>query len=128
MRYIGVDPGSKFTGLAILEEDGTFSLHGEYENPIEVWLIIEAEGETDWENVTIILEDLIGGGQRDEHITRTIKIVGYLQFHCEESGYRYILVPNQARLANVMNVPFSIPGKDEIAAAAHALSAKERGL
>jgi hypothetical protein len=128
MRYIAIDPGSKFTGIAVLEEDGTFSFHGEYAEPIAAWFIIESESEDDLVNTTIILEDLIGGGQRDEHITRTIKIVGYFEFHCAESGYRMILVPNQARLANVKNVPSDITGKDEIAAAAHALSARERKL
>jgi len=125
-RYIGVDPGSKFTGIAILEEDGTFSFHGEYDNPVAAWEVIARETDGHQWDYVVILEDMLGSGQRDAHIIRTIKLVGYIYYHCIEAGITVELVPNQARLANIGNVPFDITGKDEIAAAAHALSAKER--
>jgi hypothetical protein len=124
MRYIGVDPGANFTGVAVLEADGSFSLHQELTDPVSVWLVIEDET---IEGVTqVILEDFIGGGQRDAYVTKTIKTVGYLENRCREAGVSIKLVNPQARLANVENVPKEITGKDEIAAAAHALSERER--
>jgi hypothetical protein len=129
MRYIGVDPGAKFTGLAVLGHDRNFSRHVEipYERTQDVWRIIAFEVMYD-RNTVVILEDLIGSGQRDVHIIRTIKVVGYIYWSCIEEDITVDLVPNQARLANVRNVPSEITGKDEIAAAAHALTALERGI
>ncbi len=126
MRFIGVDPGSKYTGIAVLDEDGTFLSHGELSDPIDVWR--EIYHWSPGSGVRIILEDLLGSGRRDAHIARTLKIVGYLENRCREANLTLHLVPNQARLPNVANVPPEITGKDEIAAAAHALSARERWL
>lgn len=125
MRFIGVDPGANYTGVAVLEDDGTFSAHREFGSPLDAWRMIYAETRKD-PNTTIILEDLLGSGRRDSFITKTLKVVGYLYWRCIESVLSVILVPNQRRIANVQNVPDDITGKDERAAAAHALTARER--
>lgn len=127
MRFIGVDPGANFTGIAILHaESGNFIYHAEFADPLDVWNRIDWHYDTIIGDDVICLENFIGGGGRDEYVTKTIKTVGYLEHRCREAGYHLILVNPQARLANVANVPPEIHGKDEIAAAAHALSAKER--
>lgn len=126
MRFIAIDPGSNLTGVAILSESGVFVFHSEYDDPIKVWHVIDWNYDHALRDDVIVIENFIGGGSRDEHVTRTIKIVGYLENRCREEGYRVYLVNPQARLANVANVPREIIGKDEIAAAAHALSARER--
>ena len=126
MRYFAVDPGANFTGIAILSESGEFEFHGEYADPVDAWKRIDWNYDHALRNDVIILEDFVGGGSRDVNVTRTIKILGYLENRCREEGYRVELVNPQARLANVRNVPAWITGKDEIAAAAHALSARER--
>lgn len=125
MRFIGVDPGSIYTGVAVLSFAGRFLFHGEFAYPVDAWYEIWS-----WSNkdCRITLEDMLGSGRRDAHISRTLKVVGYIQFRCQEESLTVELVPNQARLANVSNVPPEITGKDEISAAAHALSARERYL
>jgi hypothetical protein len=129
MRFIGVDPGARFTGVAVLESDGTFSQHGEYASALDVWRVIEREAKLPHDpddSLAIILEDLLGSGERNRFITTTIKIVGYIYWRCIEATLSVFLVPNQARLANIGNVPAEITGKDERSAAAHALTARER--
>lgn len=125
MRFIGVDPGSNYTGVAVLEEDGTFSFYHEYNDPIEVVrAIFRLSDPID----IIVIEDFIGGGQRNTYSSRTLRIVGYLFFRLVEAHRKVKLVVNQRRLANVKNVPPEITGKDEKAAAAHALSEREEWL
>lgn len=129
MRFIGVDPGAINTGVAVLEGDGTFSVHGEYANPLDVWATIRNECARihDPDNSAIvILENFLGSGRLNNYKYVTIRIVGYLYWRCLEAAIPVRLIPNQARLANVGNVPEQITGKDEIAAAAHALTARER--
>lgn len=126
VRFIAVDPGANYTGVAVLEEDGTFSEHGEYSSPLDVWQVVRDANEKDPRNTIVIIEDFLGGGSRDKFVTTTLKTLGYIYWRCLECVISAILVPNQARLANVRNVPKEITGKDEIAAAAHALSARER--
>lgn len=125
MNFFGVDPGANFTGLAVLNDNGEFVFHSEYADPIGVWNRIDWMYDRSCDDV-IVLENFVGGGGRDEFVTRTIKVVGYIENRCREAGYHLVLVNPQARLANVANVPAEITGKDEIAAAAHALSARER--
>ena len=124
MRFIGVDPGSNFTGVAVLTEDGTFLYHGEYADPVQAWYYIHhwAMGS----DAYVVIEDYVGGGYRDTHTTTTIKCVGYLYHRCREAGLEVELVNPQARLSNVANVPAEIAGKDERSAAAHALAYRER--
>lgn len=129
MRCIGVDPGAKFTGVAILESDGAFSDHREFALPLDAWHFIEVEAVKEHDpddGVVVALEDFLGGGVLNRWKLTTIKIVGYIYWRCLEAGVSVLLVPNQVRLANVANVPNTITGKDEIAAAAHALTARER--
>ena len=129
MRFIGVDPGANYTGVAVLESDGHFSVHAEFGCPTDVWELICREcvkSHDPDDGTTVILEDFLGAGRRDNYVTTTIKIVGYIYWSCIGSAFSVQLVPNQARLPNVRNVPIEITGKDEIAAAAHALSARER--
>lgn len=127
MRFIAVDPGANFTGIAVLEnKTGKFLFHGEYDDPVDAWLRISWNYDSVLNDDLVVLENFIGGGQRDEYVTKTIKTVGYIEHHCRESGYHVVLVNPQVRLSNVKNVPDEITGKDEIAAAAHALSARER--
>lgn len=123
MRYIGVDPGANFTGVAVLEVPDTFLFHAEFSDPTEVMIAIQRfAGPGD----RVIVEAMLGGGNRDAHIVKTIEVVGYVYYSCKEIGIEVEKVPNQARLANVKNVPSEITGKDEISAAAHALTAQER--
>lgn len=127
MRFIGVDPGANFTGVAVLHsESGNFVYHGEFADPVEAWYRINWNYDMIIGDDVVVLEDFVGGGGRDECVTKTIKTVGYIENRCREERYRVLLVNPQARLANVSRVPAEITGKDEIAAAAHALSAKER--
>lgn len=129
MRFIGIDPGANFTGVAVLESNGTFSVHCELAMPLDVWHLIETETTKEHDpddGVSIVLEDFLGGGSLNRYKLTTIKIVGYIYWRCLEAGIAVLLVPNQARLSNVSNVPEEITGKDEISAAAHALTAQER--
>jgi hypothetical protein len=123
MRYIGVDPGAKFTGVAVLEVPSTFLYHAEFDDPTEVMLAIQRYAQP---GDKVIVEAMLGGGGRDTYIVSTIEVVGYVYYSCIEIGIEVEKVPNQARLANVANVPKTITGKDEVSAAAHALSAEER--
>lgn len=126
MRIVGVDPGSIYTGIAVLDPDGDFSFHDEFESPLPVWSTINRQLEYSPLELVVVLEDFVGSGRHDAHMLRTIKIVGYIQWRCHEGQVPVELVKNQERLANVQNVPSFITGKDEIAAAAHALSYRER--
>jgi len=133
LRYIGIDPGAKFTGIAVYDTSvEQFIYHAEMANPVAVVQAIQEYVENDAsepeDESVVVLEDFLGSSPRDENVVATIKIVGYVYWTCKELGIIVVLVPNQARLANVANVPCDITGKDELAAAAHALSAKERKL
>lgn len=130
MYYIGIDPGSKLSGLAILDEM-IFVHHKEYEDPVNLWLDI-VDGNFLSHPCRIALEDMVGSGRRDENINRTMKVLGYLQFRIAEYGILNSidlvleLVVQQFRLAYVSLVPKYITGKDEKSAAAHALALRER--
>lgn len=128
MRFVAIDPGANFTGVAVLENDGTFSFHGEFADPVLVAERMLREAYKDPDDTLTIVEDFLGGGGRDKYVTSTIKVVGYLYLRCREARIRVILVANQQRLANVDNVPAEITGKDERAAAAHALTQREKRL
>jgi hypothetical protein len=125
MRIIGVDPGANFTGIAVLDDTtGEFEFWGESDDPVVIWEFIALYAR---DGVAIvILEDMLGSGRRDEYIQRTIEVLGYLDNRCREAGVEVQRVPQQARLANVRNVPPEIRRKDERSAAAHALSYRER--
>lgn len=126
MRIIGIDPGANFTGIAVLDADtGEFEFWAEADDPIVIWEFIATFCHS--EECEIVLEDMLGGGRRDEYIQRTTEVLGYLDNRCREAGLHVERVPQQARLANVKNVPKEIRRKDERSAAAHALSHRERG-
>jgi hypothetical protein len=124
MRVIGVDPGAVYTGVAILDSDGKFIYWNESDDPVVIWVAIE-EACRYGEGV-VVVEDFLGSGRRNEYTQRTTEALGYIYHRCREEGITVERVPQQARLANVMNVPKEISRKDEKAAAAHALSYRER--
>lgn len=124
MRIIGIDPGANYTGIAVLDaRTGEFEFWAESDHPIVIWEFIALYGRT---RSVIVIEDMLGSGRRDTFIQRTIEILGYLYHRCKEAGLMVERVPQQARLANVKNVPDTIKRKDERSAAAHALSYRER--
>ena len=124
MQIIGLDPGAKFTGMAILDCDTSeFALWLESDDPTVIWHVL---AEYYRKGDHIVLEAMLGGGRRDEWIQRTIEVLGYLKYRAKEAGYSVEEAPNQMRLANVSKVPKFIRGKDAVSAAAHALSHKER--
>lgn len=126
MYYIGIDPGSNYTGLAILSGD-VFVYHREYIDPVLLWT--EMEALIDTQTCLAAIEDMLGTGRRDKHIVRTIKVLGYLEYRFREQGrIKPEIVPQQVRLAYVSLVPKNITGKDEKSAAAHALALRERSL
>ena len=128
MRIIGIDPGAKFTGIAVLNATtGEFEFWAESDDPVAIWEMVVGQlmHGYDGEEVHIVIEDILGGGRRDEYVQRTIEVLGYLYNRCREIKLRVTRVAPQARLANVSRVPKKIRGKDEKAAAAHALSYKE---
>lgn len=124
MRIIGIDPGAIYTGIAVLEND-EFTYWNESDDPVVIWVAIEeacryGEG-------TVVVEDYLGTGRRSSYSQRTTEVLGYIYHRCREEGIPVERVPQQARLANVANVPKAISRKDEKSAAAHALSYRERG-
>lgn len=136
MYYIGIDPGAKFTGIAIIDssknEKNEFVFHREYDDPVHLFCDLLDFGVLVISRCRIAIEDMLGSGRRDDNIVRTIKVLGYLENRLREYGIIYTcdlvveLVPQQARLAYVSLVPKNITGKDEISAAAHALALRER--
>lgn len=124
LRIIAIDPGANFTGIAVLDDaTGDFDFWAESDDPVVIWEFIELYHH---QGDVVLLEALLGSGRRDEFIVRTIEVIGYLDNRCREAGITVERVPQQARLANVRNVPRKIKRKDERAAAAHALSHRER--
>lgn len=137
MYYIGIDPGAIYTGLAMLTavpdpgDTYTFDFHKEYSDPVELWIDL-----LDFNVLNhpcrIAIENMLGSGRRDNNITQTIKVLGYLEYRLQEYGRLFgsdlvvEIVPQQVRLAYVSLVPKTITGKDEISAAAHAIAIRER--
>jgi hypothetical protein len=121
---IGVDPGAKFSGLAV-DLDGQFVFWLESDDPVVLWEVIEINA-AEHKELVVVLEDILGEGPRGSSIQRTIEILGYIYHRCREAGIPCERVPNQVRLANVKRVPNYIRRKDERAAAAHVLSYRER--
>lgn len=124
MRIIGVDPGANFTGIAVLDAaSGEFEFWAESDEPVAIWEFIHLYAGP---HTIVVIEDMLGSGRRDTFIQRTIEVLGYLVYRCKEAGLTVVRVAQQARLANVKNVPKQIRRKDERSAAAHALSYRER--
>jgi hypothetical protein len=111
------------SGLAVMLA-GEFVFWLESDDPVVLMDVITAEAQSG--PVQVILENILGSGPRDHYIQRTIEILGYIDNSCRGLGIPCERVPQQARLANVKNVPAYIHGKDERAAAAHVLSYRER--
>lgn len=125
MRICGVDPGAIFTGLAIWSTQiNCFTVHCESEDPVVIWSLIQDE--TEYDTAVIVVEDYLGTGRRSSYSQRTTEVLGYIYNRAREEGIPVERPGSQARLANVANVPRDITGKDEISAAAHALSYRER--
>ena len=124
MLFAGADPGARNTGVAIMD-DKRFVMWAEFADPIEAMVVIRTHAAMD-PSMVMIVEAFIGSGRLNKRRIRTIEIVGYLFFACEELGLEVVRQVNQVRLPSVRLVPAAIRGKDERAAAAHVLAYRER--
>lgn len=126
MYYIGVDPGANFTGV-VTHDGEKFTRWKEFLDPVAVWREIEAPLEAGWE-VTVILEDFTGTGRLNRYRKKTMEVLGYIRFRCNEARERFgsqlrcVIQIQQRRKPYVSAVPKAIVGKDEIAAAAHVIA------
>lgn len=128
MYYFGIDPGANYSGLAILNDD-VFVYSGEHAKPVDLWFALE-----EWvtylppDQICGVIEDFLGSGASNTYRKKTVMALGYFQYRMSEFNVDVEVVPQQFRLAYVKLVPRQISGKDEIAAAAHALALRERRL
>jgi hypothetical protein len=126
MLVVGVDPGANFTGIAIYDtEKNRFTEWNESEDPVVIGATI-VNAIRPYTDGVVVVEDYLGAGRRSTYSQRTTEVLGYIYHRCREEGITVERVPQQARLANVANVPKEISRKDEVSAAAHALSYRER--
>src|SRR5271170_1162087 len=72
MYYVGIDPGAIYTGLAVLHEDSSV-FHREYVDPVALYRDLWHQLLKLNKSCHIALEAMIGGGPRNDSITRTIK-------------------------------------------------------
>lgn len=114
--YIGIDPGAIYTGV-VMHDGEKFVRHFETESPLEVWNAISIANPT-----AVIAEDFTGSGRLNKYRKRTIMVLGYIQFRCEEAGIYIVVQKNDVRLPYVRYVPSDIKGKDEVAGAAHVVA------
>jgi hypothetical protein len=61
----------------------------------------DTQADRDWNSLTIVIEDFIGGGPRDAAIVHTIQVLGFLRLWAIYSGYTVEVRVPQARKAFV---------------------------
>jgi hypothetical protein len=113
------------TGAAVRDGGVAFTQWMHSDDPCSVLDFVIAATH-DFEDVTIVLEDIVGGGPLPKELRHTVELVGFFYWALRFYGFKVVKRWPQARLSCVNLVPPDIRQKDEISAAAHVLSYEEQ--
>ena len=121
MKILAIDPGSGTTGWAVTDAKGTLLTHGQFKSLPLLSNVRPYDADTRLFMVNftglqkpdlIIVEDFVGSGRRDSHITNTIKLLGYYLALAHTSNIPTRMQVPQARRPFVEQAKKKIKGYD----------------